>query len=290
MRLSIIAAVLAVAVAGSIASDCEAAILFSDNFDNRTTGSGDSNGNPGTTGSSDWGISSDGMITYTVGPERAGGRNQVVGNGEGYVFTGGASADLGTLLAQAPDGFSVSFDFDRIVGSPTGRQSGYINFGMGIADPTVASSGSALPAAFGVFFQQDQGANRANAAVRVDNVAVQTADYQDGMDPPDFLDEAEYIPHNVEFTLTPVIAGQYGNGASIDYTVDLDGSLLFAGNFTANGNDLNNFSISANNGAFAASIDNLTFSSVTAVPEPGSVAALGLIGGLAAIRRRRRKR
>lgn len=296
MKLQFLMAVCTIALCGTLHSASAQTVLFSDTFD-RTTGSGDGNGNPAGTGngSSDWGTNTGvGTINYVAGPSRGGGRNQVVGANQfstatptpshGYLFDGGARADLGTLLSSSPDGFRVEFDFDRFADPAFSNtiQGGYIAFGLGNDDSAGVGNGAALNTlnTFSLLFQQGVGGNVGNAELWGNQTSIGTADYGDPL-----------ASHNVRIDFTPGSSGAYGVGDAIDYEVFIDGSgtALFSNSFNVDSGDLNKFAFSSNDPGFNGNrlIDNLTFSSLAAIPEPGS-AIVGMLGiGMYALRRRR---
>lgn len=261
-------------------------VVYSDSF-SRVTGSGDANGNPDGVGngSSDWGSNDNALGGSVVGAWTAGrslavqptGGAQFVTNGSrGYLYDGAVNTNASVVTAETAPGFSIAFDFSR--NDPavtTTTTNGFINFGTGY-DETISQfsefevSGNST---FALLFQQAANNNVGNAEVFAGGVSQGTFDYGDPT-----------AEHSVVIDFTPTIAGNYGVGATIGYAVSVDGSQLQTGSILGSAafGDLafgtNLFS--------AAYIDNLV---VTAVPEPASLALLGL-GGLAMLGRRRSQR
>ncbi len=254
-------------------------VLYSDSF-NRTSGMGDATGG---VGDSDWGMNDNALggslqSTYFVGPERAGGANQVV-NQEGVLVDGGAFLNLDASVGS-PLGFTVAFDFDRFYNNPAGQGNGFIAVGLGVdataTDATIGGSGFVVNNSdTAVLFQQGAGGNVGNGQVFTDDSAA-----------PAFGNAFDYgdptAVHSVLLTVVPQIAGLYGSADLVDINVTVDGNSLFDYT-TLGGDNFGSFAVSSNSFT-ARSIDNLVVSSI--VPEPTSLALIGL-GGLAALRRRR---
>lgn len=197
-------------------------VLFSDDFEGRTTGSGDGNGNPAGAGngSSDWGTNNNNLggtntAAYITSPSFTGGRNQVVGvnqfdgtlGSHGHFVAGDVIVGYQGWLGDAPDGFEVAFRFDRNT-DPASTGGGYLAVGLGVNTLNPADLGgqaSIVRSNFGVLFQQANAGNAANGDAFQDNVSIGNFDY---LDP--------NAPADVVLAVTPTLSGQYGIGASLN--------------------------------------------------------------------------
>lgn len=274
-------------------SQVQATVLFSDDFEGRTTGSGDGNGNPAGAGNgdSDWGTNNNNLggsnsAPYVVlDPTPTGGAQQVVGlnqfeallGNHGHLLNGGVITGY-SAAADAPNGFSVAFRFDRNT-DPNANASagGYLAVGVG-SDATAGGLGGASAISkteLGVLFQQGANGNAANANVLIDNVATTSFDY---------LDPA--AAHDVLLQIAPQVAGAYNTaGDLIDYRVSVDGNVLATGTFAHSGKpgrDTGIVAFSSNNFA-QRYVDNLV---ISAIPEPTSCLLLAA-GSVALLARRR---
>ncbi len=293
---------LSLAVLASAASTATAAtsvILFSDDFEGRVTGSGDGNGNPAGAGngSSSWGTNNNNLggtntAAYITSPSAAlgGGANQVVGSNtfsspfgnQGHLISGSSVVGYQNWLSSAPDGFEVEFRFDRNT-DPASTGGGFLAVGLGVnsLDPVdLGPSASIARTNFGLLFQQANAGNAANASTFDSNVLINNFDYLDPNSPADVL-----------LAITPTLSGAYGIGATIGYSVSVNGTVLNTGTFTGNGEDLSRVSFSNNNFA-QRYVDNIVIRGITAtaIPEPSSIGALAIFGlGGAVIARRRKK-
>jgi|GEM_PF-2530526 len=273
-----------------------AQVIYSDTFA-RTTGSGDGNGDPNGAADnvSDWGTNDNslgGTVAqgWVTGPTRAGGGRNAVTDGDLGISHGTTSLftyDI-TSDALAADGFTIGLDFNRFLVAPDPGPGGggYITFGLGVDSGLDASGLNDFIAVgasdFAVLFQQATNASTGTAGNA--NVIL---DGQSGT--ADLIGRFDYgdpdVEHSLLLTVVPQNSGAYGDSDTIDISVSVDGSVL--GNYAVTGgDDFGTFAISANNNA-ARYIDNLVVTGTAAIPEPSSLALLGL-GGLALIGRRRR--
>ena len=250
-------------------------ILFSDDFE-RTTGSGDGNGNPAGTGNgaSDWGTNNNALggtnaAPYLTTASRSGGANQVTGvnpfdatlGSHGHLLNGGAVLGF-SAAAASPLGFDVAFDFDRNTDSAVSPASGgFLAVGLGIGSASSIQGLSALSdTEIGILFQQAANGNAANANVIV------AGDTANPVTSFDYLDPSAV--HSVVLSIRPQAAGQYGAGSTIDYSLTVDGTpAVSTMSFVAAGGDVGLVSFSSNN-FDQRYIDNLV---ITSVPEPGSI-------------------
>ncbi|MEM9585978.1 MAG: PEP-CTERM sorting domain-containing protein [Planctomycetota bacterium] len=258
-----------------------AEIIYSDTF-SRETGSGDGNGDPNGAADnfSDWGNNDNGLggtvsQAWIAGPSRpTGGRNAVTDGNLGISHGTSAIFDF-DVTSVAPNGFSIALDFGRFVTppDPSPGAGGYIAFGLGVDSGTAPTDFTALGSGdFSLLFQQANNGNAANAEAWEDGASVSAFDYLT----PD-------VPHTLLLTVIPEVAGQYGDTDAIGINVLVDGTLSQDFNVTG-GADFGTFTVSANQ-FDTRFIDNLI---VTAVPEPGTLAALSALSVAGLIRRRRR--
>ena len=284
--MSKITSTAAAVVAGlALAPLASAQVLYSDTF-SRTAGASDATGG---TGASDWGTNDNGLggtlaAAYVVGPTRAGGANQSVNGATGLTIEGGAFLNL-DAAAAAPAGFSVGFDFDRFAGpSEGGNGNGFLAVGLGASASAGAPAGGQFAVANGdlaVLFQQGAGGNTGNTQIFQDNALLPGTTSTGPVDYGDPL-----APHSVLLTLTPRVAGAYGEADTIDASLSIDGGSDF--DFAVlGGDDFGTVSFSSNGFVFRG-YDNLVVTALptTVIPEPTSLAVVGL-GGLALLRRRR---
>ncbi len=260
-------------------------VVFSDGFE-RTTGSGDGNGNPAGPGNgfSDWGTNGNpfgGTLSaaYLTSASRSGGANQVTGvnqfdatlGSHGHLLNGGAKMGV-SVLSASPLGFDVSFDFDRNTDPAADPNAGgFLAVGLGI-DPasTLGGLSSIEDTSLGVLFQQPANGNAANGSLVLFN------DQANGMTF-DYLDPASV--HSVFLSIRPQAAGAYGVGDVISYSLAVDGIPIFANEtFVADGSDLGVVSFSSNQFT-PRYVDNLVITAV--VPEPGCLVML--VGGFLAL-------
>ena len=253
-----------------------ATVIVSDSF-TRTTGSGDANGNPAGVGngSSDWGTA-DNALGGSITADWLAGRNaaatggaQLVTNGSrGYLYNGVAYTEANVLSAATDPGLTVAFDFRRYDPDIASATNGFVSFGTGYDTTSPFNPFEVTGKSnFAVLFQQAANGNTGNMSVFVDGVLEGNFDYGDPL-----------AEHSVLLAFTPAVAGNYTG--TIDYSVSVDGSSITSGSFTGNA-EFGDLAF-ATNLFTAAYVDNLV---VTAVPEPGSLALVG-VGGLAMLRRR----
>lgn len=264
-------------------------IIYSDTF-SRTTGSGDGNGDPngGDDNFSDWGTNDNGLggtVTqaWEAGPTRAGGGRNAVTDGSLGISHGTTSFYDFDASTVAPDGFTIALDFSRFVTAPDPGPGGggYIAFGLGVdagTDSGALNDFTAIGASdWSVLFQQANNGFQGNATARTDNDDATVTNFNYG--DPD-------VAHSLLLTVTPDVSGAYGDTDAISVNVLVDGTIsqTFA---TTGGDNFGSFAISANN-FDTRFIDNLVVTaSPSVIPEPSSLAVLGL-GGLVLARRRRR--
>lgn len=260
----------ALAAAVGLAMPASANVIYSDTFE-RTTGSGDGNGDPNGADPnfSDWGANDNGLggtvsQAWVAGPSRGGGGRNAVTNGSQGVSHGTSSLFEFDAAAAAPNGFQVDLDFGRFVDppSPGPGGGGYLAFGLGVDAGTVPNDFTAIGASdWSVLFQQAANGNAANAEVYEDNVGIGSFDYLT----PD-------APHTLGLTVTPAVAGAYGATDTVNIDILVDGTISQSYSVLG-GADFGTFAVSANN-FDTRFVDNLV---VTAIPEP----ATALLGGLA---------
>jgi len=284
-RLLSVAAASVVALS-LVAGDAAAQVIYSDSFD-RTTGSGDPNGNPAGAGNgaSAW-EANDNVLggsvvnTWLVGPARGGGANQVTNGSLASTIEGGAHYVF-DVTSVAPNGFKVEFDFNRFHPINPGNGNGFLAIGLGADTGAVIGGGGFVPnnSDLTLLFQQAAGPNSGNMQILEDNVfAGGTAANGDG--PVDYGDPT--VGHSVQLTLVPASSGAYGSGDTINGSVSIDGGTAY--NFSVlGGTEFGNLAFSSN-GFVHRSYDNLV---VTAIPEPSTLVLAGL-AMLAGVGRRRR--
>ena len=245
-------------------------VIYSDSF-NRTTGSSDINGLPADPNNfSDWGMNDNALggtvqQTWFVGPtNRTGGANQSTDGTVGGLINGGTMFDY-DVTTVAPGGFSVGFDFNRFHPINPGAGNGFIALGFGRSvpeDPTTYGALGALNLSdFVVLFQQANLPNLGNAQFFQDSTVAAT-EFLPGtaaLGPLDYGDPT--IQHSVLITLTPQVAGQYGDADVIDFSVVVDGSASFSSTVLG-GDNFGKLAFSSNQ-AVHRYIDNLV---VTALP------------------------
>ena len=263
-------------------------VLYSDSFD-RVEGSSPTNGEPDgpTANSSAWGTNDNALggtvaQEWVVGPAgRGGGAQQVTDGDLAYTLNGGAAYTFDASTA-APLGFSVGFDFNR---DPEGDGSGngFLSVGLGApSTTTTADIGSGLfvinNTDFSVLFQQGAGDNTGNTQFREDQTVF--GDVNPGEGPVDYGDpNAE---HSVLLTFVPQLAGAYGDAATIDGSLVVDGGPAY--NFSVLGGDDFGTVSFASNQFIARAYDNVVVTAL--VPEPASLALL-VLGGVGLLGRPR---
>lgn len=246
-------------------------ILYSDTF-TRTTGSGDTNGKPFDPDNfSDWGDNDNSLggtliSTWTVGPTRGGGANQVTDGELASTIEGSARFPV-DVTTMAPNGFVVELDFNRFhpfnEPDPFGTNNGFVSIGFGTNSDSVQGGGqfNINNADLSILFQQPVGSNQGNTQIHEDSVLIDplvdgdpgTIDYGDPL-----------VGHSVEITLVPQVAGQFGDSDTINLSVAVDGGT--AHNFSVLGGSEFGVLSLASNGFVHRSWDNLV---VTALPVTG---------------------
>lgn len=247
-------------------------ILYSDSFD-RTTGSGDPNGNPGGgtdpgPGFSDWGTNdnaSGGTISnaWITGPNRGGGANQVT-DGDLASTVEGAAQYLFDITTMAPSGFTVEFEFNRFSPfnppDPFGTNNGFLSVGLGADTGAVLGGGqfNVNNADVTLLFQQAVGDNQGNTQIFQDNMLLLPA-MEGDTGPIDYGDPL--TGHAVELTFVPAVNGQYGDADTVNGSVIIDGGSPFEFSVLG-GTEFGNLSFNSN-GFVHRTYDNLV---VTALP------------------------
>lgn len=245
-------------------------VIYSDSF-NRTTGSGDPNFLPADPDNfSDWGTNDNAFggtiqMTYFVGPQnRTGGANQTTDGSVATLIAGGAMFDF-DVATVAPGGFSVAFDFNRFHPINPGTGNGFIAMGLGRTvpeDPNTYGNFAALNGAdFALLFQQGVEGNVGNTQFFQDSTSAAT-EFLPGTGATGPLDYGDpTATHSVVLTMTPAVAGAYGDADVINFTLEVDGSASFSSSVLG-GDDFGRLAFSANP-AVHRFIDNLV---VTALP------------------------
>ncbi len=273
-----LSALLCVATAESVL----AGVVFSDSF-NRIEGSGDPNGKPADPNNfSSWGTNDNAFggtntAAYVVGPNRGGGANAVT-DGDLASMIEGVARTTYDAVADAPNGFSVAFDFGRFAPiSAGGTGGGFISMALGF-DPTITPFGSAANTAnsqFAVLFQQGVGANTGNTQIFEDGAFLAGTGSEGPVDYGDPLAE-----HSVLLNFTPATPGAYGAADIVNASLSVDGGSPY--NFSILGGDNFGTVSFSSNGFVHRYIDDLVITAASAVPEPTSFAllacsALGLV-------------
>lgn len=280
----LIAFALVTAAFWSTAPDAQAGVLFSDSF-NRVEGSGDPNGKPADPNNfADWGSNDNALggsntAAWLVGPSRGGGANAVT-DGDLASLIEGVGRTTYDALAQAPNGFSVAFDFGRFAPvSAGGSGGGFISVALGF-DPTVNAFGSAANTSdseFALLFQQGVGGNTGNTQFFEDGAFLGATGSEGPVDYGDPLAE-----HSVLLTFVPQTPGAYGSADTIDGAVSIDGGSPYS--FSVQGGpSFGTVSFSSNQFVHRY-IDNLV---ITAIPEPAAALLSLMVAGTLVGQRRR---
>lgn len=256
-----------------LAGSAQAVTLFADNFDrdDSTNLNASGDGKSGTLSTSDWiEVASSGNPfiendTLRIGETNAGAGWSIAylnhNFTDGIITTGGeftVSVDLSGSLGSSGSvrflGFAVGSSFAEVSGwtsnNPTSTFTPDFFFGY---DPT--SGGTAVGAyVYKNGTTQDHYENVNLSGVATDTLSVRFSGISD-----------------------------FDAGSTVNYEAFINGSSIKTGSFTWSGNDENYINVYSNYTQHQGRLDNF---SVTAVPEPGSLALLGL-GGLMIARRRR---
>lgn len=262
---------------GWLAAPASAAVLFSDSF-NRVEGSSDTNGKPADPSNfSAWGTNDNALggsntAAWIVGPDRGGGANGATDGSVASTIEGLARTTY-DAVADAPNGFSVAFDFNRFHPLNPGTGNGFLSVALGF-DPTANPFGSAANTGnsqFALLFQQAAGGNTGNTQIFEDG-AFTAGTSAGGVGPIDYGDPT--ATHSVLMTFIPAVPGAYGDSDTINASVSIDGSTPYAFSVLGGAN-FGTVSFSSN-GFVHRMYDNVVISSV---PEPTTV----LLSSLAAL-------
>ncbi len=275
------------ATLGFMATEASAqVVVFSDSFDRAALGSGDGNGNPLGSGNgiSDWGsndnaLGGSAVQTYTFGQGRAGGANQTTDGTSAQMIAGAVQIEF-DFATVAPEGFSVSFDFERVVdfgnpSFPTGN--GYLAVALGVDDTDQIENQTGFNGNAFIFTNSANGADAA-AVFRQDtggDPTLGSVEFWAGGDTPDlaldgFFSDPHDTPHSAVVTFEA--PNGYGSGETGTLTIEVDGAPGFSNNFTFDGASSGYLSLYTNiagdpSNARFAMLDNLV---VTALGNPPS--------------------
>ena len=259
-----------VVVAACVQTAWAQTVIYSDSF-NRTTGSGDPNFLPADPDNfSDWGMNDNAMggtvqMAYFVGPGgRSGGANQVTDGSVATMIAGGGMFDF-DVATVAPGGFTVAFEFNRFHPINPGTGNGFIAMGLGRTVPddatTYGPQGALNGSDFAILFQQGVDANVGNTQIFQDDDGTGSS-FLPGTAATGPLDYGDpTATHAVLLTMTPAVAGAYGDSDVINFTLEVDGSASFSSSVLG-GDDFGRLAFSANPFVHRY-IDNLV---VTALP------------------------
>lgn len=269
-----------VAAIGLLVQSGSATILFSDSF-NRTTGSGDGNGNPAGAGNgiSDWGdndnaLGGSNVQTYSFGQGRAGGANQTTNGSVGQLIGGAAQVELDfAALSGGAGGFVVEFDFQRVALG----MGGFLTMAIGVDDTDQIENQGGFNGNTFIFTNPANGADAAvlvkqNGDLELWNGGAAPAQTLGGF----FADPDG--PHSA--VLTVAAPSGFGAGAAGAIGISIDGSPAATQPITFDGVSSGYLSFYSNLAGNTAApkfgaIDNLV---VRAIPEPTSAGIAGLFG------------
>lgn len=275
---------LAAATLSWLASSANAqTILYSDNFDGRTEGSGDPNGNPAgpENGFSSWGDNNNALggtetFTYITTPDRGGGCNQVVDGMVGSNCNGITRIPF-DVLPSAPNGFSIQLDFQRdhqynnLPGLLDDAGNGFMSIGLGNdPDPLTGegpNSNVDNRTDFTFLFQQEVLPNEGNSQFLEDGVLINpTLNTDPG--PIDYGNPA--AQHSVLITLVPQVAGAYGDNDDVDFIVVVDGDTVNKSfSSTVKGGDNFGYLSLSSNAAIHRAWDNLIVTALEVTGQAG---------------------
>jgi len=292
MRLRSIIAAAATAVV-ALSSAASASVILSDNF-NRSAGV-NAAGNAG--GLSDWGANNNALggtetMTYKVRNTAAGTstEQQFVDGNLGRLRLGHGVVDFDLLSNPAvlQNGFTASFDFQRGGG-------GYIALAVGIT-PAQIEAHPQNNARIGVPFaanipETDFGfLFRPSVATEVwksGSVATGPTGIFNGTS---IAGSPTTLVNTAVAEFTPVVAGQWGAGATINFALTVNGAVVpqYTTTFTSDGSGLGYFGFHSNAGAAVAqaAVDNLV---ISAIPEPTVMGLMAISSAGLLIRRRIRR-
>lgn len=241
-------------------------VLFSDSFD-RVEGSSSANGLPADPNNfSSWGTNDNAfggtvVNTWMAGPSRPGGANQSTDGSVATTINGTGFYDF-DVTTLAPEGFSVSVDFNRFHPVNPGNGPGFVSIALGADSGAFVGGGlfGINNGDFLVLFQQGVGTNEGNTQFFADGVLTAPASSTD----PGPLDYGDPLAtHRVLVSMIPQVAGAYGETDLIDGSVSVDGGTPYE--FTVMGGaNFGSLALSSNQ-FFHSSWDNLV---VRAIPEP----------------------
>jgi hypothetical protein len=273
-NLLLAAAVATGLVASALLSEVVTAqtVLYSDSFD-RTTGSGDPNNKPADPDNfSSWGENdnaSGGTLvnTWTTGPSRGGGANQVTDGSFASTVEGAARYPV-DITGMAASGFVVEFDFNRFSPfnppDPFGTNNGFLSVGLGTDSDAGLGGGqfNVNNADFTLLFQQAVGNNTGNTQFFEDSAFLAGTDSEGPVDYGDPL-----ATHSVELTMVPAVTGQYGETDTVHGMLRIDGGTPFS--FSVLGGTEFGVLSFASNGFVHRIYDNLVVTALASTGTPG---------------------